>query len=137
MTKGGAATHWVFCESAYRIYMSDLMKSKKVSQLLYVDIFCSIQYLYFCIAVGASNQFFAFYYRNERVLMQPQFMRDDLIALSVLQENAVIESGAPYIIDTKSIGFIFRNVYERGDKYECKVLNPKSKLEDINIEKAM
>ena len=28
-----------FCESAYRIYMSDLMKSKKVSQLLYVDIF--------------------------------------------------------------------------------------------------
>lgn len=29
----------VFCESAYRIYMSDLMKSKKVSQLLYVDIF--------------------------------------------------------------------------------------------------
>ena len=26
---GGAATHWFFCESAYRIYMSDLMKSKK------------------------------------------------------------------------------------------------------------
>lgn len=69
--------------------------------------------------------------------MQPQFMRDDLIALSVLQENAAIESGAPYIIDTKSIGFIFRNVYERGGKYECKVLNPKSQLEDINIEKAM
>ena len=114
------------------------MKSKKkVSQLLYVDIFCSIQYLYFCIAVGVSNQFFAFYYRNERVLMQPQFMRGDLIALSVLQENAVIESGAPYIIDTKSIGFIFRNVYERGDKYECKVLNPKSQLEYINVEKAM
>ena len=29
-------------------------------------------------------------------------MRGDLIALSVLQENAVIESGAPYIIDTKA-----------------------------------
>lgn len=99
--------------------------------------FCSIQYLYFCIVVGVSNQFFAFYYRNERVLMQPQFMRGDLIALSVLQENAVIESGAPYIIDTKSIGFIFRNVYERGDKYECKVLNPKSQLEYINVEIAM
>ena len=55
-------------------------------------------------------------------------MRGDLIALSVLQENAVIESGAPYIIDTKSIGFIFRNVYERGDKYECKVLNPKKPI---------
>ena len=103
---------------------------------MYVDFFCSIQYLYFCIVVGASNQFFAFYYRNERVLMQPQFMRGDLIALSVLQENVVIESGAPYIIDTKSIGFIFRNVYERGDKYECKVSNPKSQLEDINIEKS-
>ena len=68
-------------------------------------------------------------------------MRGDLIALSVLQENAVIESGAPYIIDTKSIGFIFRNVYERGDKrgdkYECKVLNPKSQLEYINVEIAM
>lgn len=69
--------------------------------------------------------------------MQPQFMRDDLIALSVLQENAVIECGAPYIIDTKSIGFIFRNVYERGDKYECKVLNPKSQLKYMSVEKAM
>lgn len=68
--------------------------------------------------------------------MQPQFMRGDLIALSALQENAVIESGAPYIIDTKSIGFIFRNVYERGDKYECKVSNQESQLEDINIEKS-
>lgn len=63
-------------------------------------------------------------------------MRSDLIALSVLQENAVIESGAPYITDTKSIGFIFRYVYERGDKYECKALNPQSQLEDINVEKS-
>ena len=137
MAKGGCDA-LVFCESAYRIYMSDLMKSKKKFRNYCMwTFFCSIQYLYFCIAVGVSNQFFAFYYRNERVLMQPQFMRGDLIALSVLQENAVIESGAPYIIDTKSIGFIFRNVYERGDKYECKVLNPKSQLKDINIEKAM
>lgn len=100
--------------------------------------FYSIQCLYFCIAVGAFNQFppFDFYFRNDRVSMEPQFMRGDLIALSALQENAVIESGAPYIIDTKSIGFIFRNVYERGDKYECKVSNQESQLEDINIEKS-
>ena len=64
------------------------------------------------------------------------FAHPIIIALSALQENAVIESGAPYIIDTKSIGFIFRNVYERGDKYECKVSNQKSQLEDINIEKS-
>lgn len=101
----------------------ELVKSGKVQNLEYM---------------GAFNQFppFDFYFRNDRVSMEPQFMRGDLIALSALQENAVIESGAPYIIDTKSIGFIFRNVYERGDKYECKVSNQKSQLEDINIEKS-
>mgnify|MGYP000490792504 FL=1 len=100
----------------------ELVKSGKVQNLEYM---------------GAFNQFppFDFYFRNDRVSMEPQFMRGDLIALSALQENAVIESGAPYIIDTKSIGFIFRNIYERGDKYECKVSNPKSQLEDINVEK--
>ena len=96
---------------------------------MYVDIF----FVPFNICIFALwwvllINFFAFYCRNERVLMQPQFVRGDLIALSVLQENAVIESGAPYIIDTKSIGFIFRNVYERGDKYECKVSNPKKSV---------
>jgi hypothetical protein len=100
----------------------ELVKSGKIQNLEYM---------------GAFNQFppFDFYFRNDRVSMEPQFMRGDLIALSALQENAVIESGAPYIIDTKSIGFIFRNIYERGDKYECKVSNPKSQLEDINVEK--
>ena len=127
-----------FCESAYRIYMSDLMKSKKS----FAIIVCGHFFVPFNICIFALRwvfliNFFAFYYRNERVLMQPQFMRGDLIALSVLQENAVIESGAPYIIDTKSIGFIFRNVYERGDKYECKVSNQESQLEYINVEIAM
>lgn len=55
----------------------ELVKSGKVQNLEYM---------------GAFNQFppFDFYFRNDRVSMEPQFMRGDLIALSALQENAVI-----------------------------------------------
>lgn len=75
------------------------------------------------------------YYTVRLDAMSPRFEPGDVLALVPFPEHGTIIAGNPYIVDTYSMGFVFRLVYNRGDSLECKATNTESIYEDFLIEK--
>ncbi len=78
---------------------------------------------------------FDFYYQVRHDAMAPTYERGDVLALSHLAPDALIEQGAALVIDTRDYGFIFRTVYDQGDHYQCQPINPNSKWRAQQISK--
>ena len=78
---------------------------------------------------------FDFYYQVRQDAMQPLFWQGDVLALAHLKPDTTIIQGAAMVIDTKDFGFLLRNIYDRGDYYECRCVNENSKFEAQNISK--
>lgn len=77
---------------------------------------------------------FDFYYQVRQDAMQPLYMQGDVLALMHTQGEDIIQ-GAAMVIDTRAFGFLLRRIYDRGDYYECKVINDKSAYESQTISK--
>ena len=77
---------------------------------------------------------FDFYYQVRQDAMQPLYMQGDVLALAHTQGEDIIQ-GAAMVIDTRAFGFLLRRVYDRGDYYECKVINNNSAYETQSISK--
>lgn len=75
------------------------------------------------------------YYCVRQDAMRPRYIPGDILALAPLKENGTIVNGTPYIIDTYSVGFVFRRIYDRGDFYECRVINEESGYETSFVQK--
>ncbi len=78
---------------------------------------------------------FDFYYQVNKNAMAPVYEAGDILALMHLPSHANIIQGAAMVIDTNSVGFIFRRVYDRGDSYECRCINEHSVFENQFIPK--
>lgn len=69
--------------------------------------------------------------------MQPRYFVGDILALAPFdQDNGTLVNGRPFIIDTKSIGFIFSLVYDRTDHYECRPMNKDGVIETTDVAKS-
>lgn len=77
---------------------------------------------------------FDFYYQVRQDAMQPLYMIGDMIALVHMDGTNIIQ-GSTMVIDTRDFGFLLRRIYDRGDYYECKVINDNSAYESQNINK--
>lgn len=75
-------------------------------------------------------------YRVTQDALAPDFKPNDIIALSAIPREATIVSGAVFVVDTYSVGFLLRYVYDRGDYYEMKVTNPTSMFETFMLPKS-
>ena len=78
---------------------------------------------------------FDFYYQVRQDAMEPLYRQGEVVALAHLERDADIIQGAAMVVDTKDFGFVLRNVYDRGDYYECRCVNKDSKFESQNIRK--
>lgn len=77
---------------------------------------------------------FDFYYMVRQDAMQPLYNIGDVIALAHMDGENIIQ-GAAMVIDTNDFGFLLRRIYDRGDYYECRVINDNSAFESQNINK--
>lgn len=80
-------------------------------------------------------QDFDFYYQVRQDAMQPLYMQGDVLALVHINDNSDIIQGAAMVIDTKDCGFMLRRLYDRGDCYECKLINEQSAFENQKVAK--
>lgn len=78
---------------------------------------------------------FDFYYMVRQDAMKPLFKEGDVLALAHTERGSDIIQGASMIIDTNDFGFLLRRIYDRGDYYECRIINEKSSFETQNIAK--
>lgn len=78
---------------------------------------------------------FDFYYMVRQDAMKPLFKEGDVLALSHTERGSDIIQGASMIIDTNDFGFLLRRIYDRGDYYECRIINENSSFETQNIAK--
>lgn len=78
---------------------------------------------------------FDFYWQVRQDAMLPVYGQGDVLALVHLKPDTTIIQGAAMVVDTKDFGFLLRNIYDRGDYYECRCVNDDSKFETQNIKK--
>lgn len=78
---------------------------------------------------------FDFYYMVRQDAMKPLFKEGDVLALAHTERGSDIIQGASMIIDTNDFGFLLRRIYDRGDYYECRIINENSSFETQNIAK--
>lgn len=78
---------------------------------------------------------FDFYYMVRQDAMKPLYKEGDVLALAHTERGSDIVQGASMIIDTNDFGFLLRRIYDRGDYYECRVINENSSFETQNIAK--
>lgn len=78
---------------------------------------------------------FDFYYQVRQDAMEPLYRQGEVVALAHLEPGADIMQGAAMVVDTKDFGFVLRNIYDRGDYYECRCVNKDSKFESQDIRK--
>lgn len=78
---------------------------------------------------------FDFYYMVRQDAMKPLFKEGDVLALAHTERGSDIVQGASMIIDTNDFGFLLRRIYDRGDYYECRIINENSSFETQNIAK--
>lgn len=86
------------------------------------------------IAIPPYNNF-DFYYMVRQDAMKPLYKEGDVLALAHTERGSDIIQGASMIIDTNDFGFLLRRIYDRGDYYECRIINEKSSFETQNIAK--
>lgn len=75
-------------------------------------------------------------YRVSQDALEPDFKRNDILALAAMKPGAQILNGAPLVVDTYSMGFIFRYVQDKGDKYELTVTNERSNYKTTLLDKS-
>lgn len=85
-------------------------------------------------AISPYNNF-DFYYMVRQDAMKPLFKEGDVLALAHTERGSDIIQGASMIIDTNDFGFLLRRIYDRGDYYECRIINENSSFETQNIAK--
>lgn len=85
-------------------------------------------------AISPYNNF-DFYYMVRQDAMKPLYKEGDVLALAHTERGSDIIQGASMIIDTNDFGFLLRRIYDRGDYYECRVINENSSFETQNIAK--
>lgn len=78
---------------------------------------------------------FDFYYMVRQDAMKPLYKEGDVLALVHTERGSDIVQGASMIIDTNDFGFLLRRIYDRGDYYECRIINENSSFETQNIAK--
>lgn len=78
---------------------------------------------------------FDFYYMVRQDAMKPLYKEGDVLALAHTERGSDIIQGASMIIDTNDFGFLLRRIYDRGDYYECRIINENSSFETQNIAK--
>lgn len=78
---------------------------------------------------------FDFYYMVRQDAMKPLFKEGDVLALAHTERGSDIIQGASMIIDTNDFGFLLRRIYDRGDYYECRIINENSSFETQKIAK--
>lgn len=78
---------------------------------------------------------FDFYYMVRQDAMIPQYKEGDVLALAHTERGSDIVQGASMIIDTNDFGFLLRRIYDRGNYYECRIINENSSFETQNIAK--
>lgn len=85
-------------------------------------------------AISPYNNF-DFYYMVRQDAMKPLYKEGDVLALAHTERGSDIIQGASMIIDTNDFGFLLRRIYDRGDYYECRIINENSSFETQNIAK--
>lgn len=85
-------------------------------------------------AIPPYNEF-DFYYMVRQDAMKPLYKEGDVLALAHTERGSDIVQGASMIIDTNDFGFLLRRIYDRGDYYECRIINENSSFETQNIAK--
>lgn len=85
-------------------------------------------------AISPYNNF-DFYYMVRQDAMKPLYKEGDVLALAHTERGSDIVQGASMIIDTNDFGFLLRRIYDRGDYYECRIINENSSFETQNIAK--
>lgn len=78
---------------------------------------------------------FDFYYMVRQDAMKPLYKEGDVLALVHTERGSDIVQGASMIIDTNDFGFLLRRIYDRGDYYECRIINENSSFETQKIAK--
>lgn len=78
---------------------------------------------------------FCMYMRVQGDSMSPNFLRGDLLALSLLKATYIL-NGTIYVLDTKSYGLVLRVVIDRGDIYECHVIGDETRYAPFSVPKA-
>lgn len=78
---------------------------------------------------------FDFYYMVRQDAMKPLYKEGDVLAIAHMKRGSDIIQGASMIIDTNDFGFLLRRIYDRGDYYECRIINENSSFETQNIAK--
>ncbi len=86
------------------------------------------------IAIPPYNNF-DFYYMVRQDAMKPLYKEGDVLALAHTERGSDIIQGASMIIDTNDFGFLLRRIYDRGDYYECRIINENSSFETQKIAK--
>lgn len=85
-------------------------------------------------AISPYNNF-DFYYMVRQDAMKPLYKEGDVLALAHTERGSDIIQGASMIIDTNDFGFLLRRIYDRGDYYECRIINENSSFETQKISK--
>lgn len=85
-------------------------------------------------AISPYNNF-DFYYMVRQDAMKPLYKEGDVLALAHTERGSDIIQGASMIIDTNDFGFLLRRIYDRGDYYECRIINENSSFETQKIAK--
>jgi repressor LexA len=78
---------------------------------------------------------FCMYMRVQGDAMSPNFIRGDLLALSLLNATYII-NGTIYVLDTRSYGLVLRVVIDKGDSYECHSLGDEKRYAPFSIPKS-
>ncbi len=74
------------------------------------------------------------YMRVQGDSMSPNFLRGDMLALSVMKATYIL-NGTIYVLDTNSYGLVLRVVIDRGDAYECHVIGDETRYAPFSVPK--
>ncbi len=69
------------------------------------------------------------------VLADAEYKIGDVVALKDIKRSGIVINGNVYVIDTFSMGLVFRVVIDRGDSFECRALGDSDRYKVFFIPK--
>ncbi len=78
---------------------------------------------------------FDLYYRIPDESMSPEYKIGDIVALKDIQRSGIVINGNVYVMDTYSMGLVFRVLIDRGESFECRALGDSDRYENFFIPK--
>lgn len=78
---------------------------------------------------------FDLYYRIPDESMSPEYKIGDIVALKDIQRSGIVVNGNVYVMDTYSMGLVFRVLIDRGESFECRALGDSDRYENFFIPK--